>query len=114
MTSRGRIMSEPSASLPRRGDEIPDEPGEPLQFDQAEFTTPVSDRVNCRVCQQPIADVYYELGGKVVCARCRQGVEAAFRGASPLARVLKALVFGTMAAVAGAVIYYAIIRATHI
>jgi hypothetical protein len=105
-------MSEPNAALPPRDDVIPDQPGEALQFDQAEFTTPVSDRPACAVCKQPIADEYYELGGKTVCAQCRQGVEAAFRGGSPMARVLRALILGTAAAAVGAVIYYAIVRAT--
>src|SRR5437773_7546406 len=106
-------MVEPNAAQPGRDDDLGDESGEALQFDQAEFATPVGGPT-CAVCQQPIADEYYELMGKVICARCRQGVESAFRGGSRTARALKALVFGTVAAGIGAVIYYAIIRATNI
>jgi hypothetical protein len=106
-------MSEPNTSAPQ-GDEAPlDEAGEDLQFDQAEFATPAGDGPACTVCHQPIADEYYELGGKVFCARCRQGVEAAFRGGSRFARVLKAALFGSVAAAVGAVIYYTFIRLTH-
>jgi hypothetical protein len=108
------MMSEPNTDPPPRDEDRAAEPGADLQFDQAEYATPVGDRPICAVCKQPIADVYYELGGKVFCARCRQGVEAALRGGSPTARVLKSLVFGTAAAAVGAVIYYAIIRARNI
>jgi hypothetical protein len=106
-------VSETKASLPPAGDEeLPEEPAEELQFDQAEFTTPATAGPACTVCKQPIAEEYYELGGKVICTRCRQGVEAAFRGGSRLSRAFKALVLGSIAAVIGALIYYAIIRMT--
>ncbi len=45
-------------------------------------------------------------------ARCRQGVEASLRGGSRVARAIKALFLGALAAGIGAVIYYAIIRMT--
>ena len=106
-------MSEPNAFPPPTGNEaLPEEPGEALQFDQAEFATPASAGPACTVCKQPIAEEYYELSGKVFCARCRQGVEAAFRGGSPFGRAIKALVLGSVAAAVGAVIYFAITRAS--
>ena len=45
-------------------------------------------------------------------ARCRQRVEAAFRGGSRFARVIRALVLGSVAAAVGGVIYYMITRAS--
>jgi hypothetical protein len=105
-------MSEPGSSAPRQDDDAPIEADDDLQFDHAEYTTPAPSGPSCGVCQRSIADVYYEMGGKVVCAACRQGIEAAFRGGSHLARVVKALFLGSVAAVLGAVIYYAILRAT--
>ncbi len=105
-------MSEPNSSAPQGDEAHPEEDGEALQFDQAEFATPASDGPACTVCHRPIADEYYELNGKVFCARCRHGVEAAFRGGSPFARVIKALILGSVAAAVGASIYYAIIRTT--
>ena len=105
-------MSEPNRSAPQGDEASHEEPGEELQFDQAEFVTPASDGPACTVCHQPIAGEYFEFGGKVFCARCRHGVEAAFRGGSRFARVFKALILGSLAAMVGAVIYYAITRAS--
>ena len=68
----------------------------------------------CGLCHQPIADAYYEIGGKVFCATCRGRIEQSFRGGSRLGRVLKAFVFGSAAALAGGALYYAIIRTTGI
>ena len=105
-------MSESNAPTPQWDEAAPEDAAEPLQFDQAEYTTPAGDRPTCIVCKQPIADEYFELNGQVFCSRCRQGVEASFRGGSRVARAIKALFLGTVAAGVGAVIYYAIIRLT--
>ena len=75
-------MSEPIA-MPTTGDDPPAGDGEMLQFDQAEFATPSADRPTCAVCHQPIDEEYFEINQKLMCPRCRQGVEAAFRGGSP-------------------------------
>src|SRR4051794_3512146 len=100
-------------AMPTTGDDPPAGDGEMLQFDQAEFATPSADRPACAVCHQPIDEEYFEINQKLMCPGCRQGVEAAFRGGSPLARFLKATVFGMVAAAVGAVVYYAIVRVTH-
>jgi hypothetical protein len=105
-------MSEPIPSAPQGGEIPPDEDGEELQFDQAEFATPAGDGPACTVCHRPIAAEYYELNSKVFCAECRRGVEVAFRGGSRLFRVIKALLLGSMAAAGGFVIYYAIVHVT--
>jgi len=103
-------MSEPNLSGPEEDDEAELEGGDELQFDQAEYTTPAPEGPSCGVCKRPIDDMYYEINGKICCATCRQQIETAFRGGSRLARVTKALVFGSVAAIAGAVLYYAIIK----
>jgi len=105
-------MPQPNASASSEDDDAPVEAGDELQFDQAEFTTPAPLGPSCSFCKRPIDDAYYELGGKICCASCRQQVEAALRGGSSLARVIKALIFGSVAAMAGAALYYAIIRIT--
>ncbi len=67
-------MSEPHTSPPPTGDEtLPEESGEALQFDQAEFATPAGSGPACTVCKQPILDQYYELNGKVLCAGAARG-----------------------------------------
>jgi len=103
-------MSEPDAFTSHEDDNAAQEAGDELQFDQAEYATPAPAGPSCGFCKRPIDDAYHEINGKVICATCRQRVEAAFRGGSGVARVIKALIFGSVAAVAGAVLYYAIVR----
>jgi hypothetical protein len=104
-------MPDPDDSVRRGDDDVEIDPID-IQFDQAEYTTPVPDGPSCGVCKSAIDGEYYEMGGKVCCASCRHQVEAAFRGGSRVARVLKALIFGSLASVAGAVLYYVILTAT--
>jgi len=107
-------MSEPNASGSQKDDDddAGHKAGDELQFDQAEYATPTHAGSSCGVCKRPIDDVYYEFNSKICCATCRQQIEAAFRGGSRAGRVIKALVFGSLAALAGAILYYAIIRIT--
>lgn len=104
-------MSDPIITPPSEGVPAGEEAGL-LQFDQAEFATPASERPTCSVCQQAIPEEYYEIQQKMMCPRCRDGVEAALRGGSPIARFLKATTLGVLAAAFGAVIYYAFVRMT--
>jgi hypothetical protein len=87
-----------------------------IQFEQAEFTAEndadQQHATRCTACTATIPDVYYEAGGKVVCAPCRDQIEAMFHQGSRLGRGIKAIVFGTIAAALGAILYYAIVRIT--
>ena len=96
-----------------------DSPGtdqDEIQFEQAEFpaeTSAVQEHVTrCNACAAAIPDVYFEAGGKVVCAPCRDKIEAMFHQGSRLGRGIKAVLFGTIAAALGAILYYAIMRIT--
>ena len=105
-------MAEPRASA-LDGNDVPLE-SDAIQFDQAEYATPVPSDPTCSVCHRVVLDSYYEINGKVVCASCRQEVEAALRGGSRLGRLFKALILGSVAALVGAVLYYAFVRITNI
>ncbi len=105
-------MAEPHAPA-LDGNDLPIEP-DAIQFDQAEYSTPVPSDPTCDVCHRVVPDSYYEINGKVVCDSCRQGVETALRGGSRLGRMFKALFLGSAAALVGAVIYYAFVRITDI
>jgi hypothetical protein len=87
-----------------------------IQFEQAEFTAEndadQQHATRCTACTATIPEVYYEAGGKVVCAPCRDQIEAMFHQGSRLGRGIKAIVFGTIAAALGAILYYAIVRIT--
>ena len=91
----------------------PQEPGEaqagPLQFDRAEFAEEPPGGPYCRVCREPLRDVYYDVGGNVVCPSC---LEKHARPGSRLGRGLKALLYGSVAAAVGAAIYRMILFGT--
>jgi hypothetical protein len=96
-----------------------DSPGtdqDEIQFEQAEFpaeTSAVQEHVTrCNACAAAIPDVYFEARGNVVCAPCRDKIEAMFHQGSRLGRGIKAVLFGTIAAALGAILYYAIMRIT--
>ncbi|MGO9920901.1 MAG: hypothetical protein ACLQIB_40210, partial [Isosphaeraceae bacterium] len=92
----------------------PFQPDDQIQFDLAEYSTPAprASGASCANCNRPIADAYFEIGGKVVCGPCRLRIEEAYRGGSRLARGMRSLLYGMLAALAGAVVYYMIVRVT--
>ena len=88
-----------------------------LQFDHAVSTNPQGGEspgtaVVCANCGSAITTEYFHVAGQPVCANCRGALEAMTatpRGWRPF---LKAGAFGVGAAIAGAVIYYAVIAIT--
>ena len=68
--------------------------------------------VTCANCGTTITTEYYHIGGHVVCEACRDTVQARIetpRGWKPF---IKAGLFGVGAAIAGAIVYYAVIAIT--
>ena len=90
----------------------------PLQFDTAIPSVPADagshqQGVTCVACQQPILDRYYDVNAQSVCASCRNEIALHTetpRGWGVLAR---AGLFGAIAAILGAVLYYAVIAITE-
>jgi hypothetical protein len=81
-----------------------------LQFDRAEQAgaAPVAAQVTCTACKAHISTEYHVLNGAVICARCRQRVEAQLAAGGGASRVPLALLYGAGAAVAGAILYVAV------
>jgi hypothetical protein len=87
--------------------------GDPLQFDRAEYLQATTSGLTCVVCNQRIADRYYQLAGKLTCESCKERALQQLFGQSGAARFFKALLFGTGAAILGTIIYLAILKATN-
>jgi len=86
-----------------------------LQFDRAEFSTGAGAGAACQACQQRLAGSYFQLHGKLLCARCAEGVRQFAMGrGSRFGRFLTAALFGLGAAVAGAAIYWGVLEWLHI
>jgi hypothetical protein len=82
-----------------------EEPGP--QFDRAEFES-AGVRAQCAACGRALQGYYYEANGATVCEACRYAIEAQLTAGSGLSRSVRAIAAGTLAAVLGAVLYYAI------
>jgi hypothetical protein len=86
--------------------------GEPIVATSAAPAAPPPGVTVCAACGEPIADVYFEARGKVVCPRCRDAVVAQQSAGSPAARMLKATLYGIGAGAVGAAIWYGVRAAT--
>ncbi|HJU66799.1 MAG TPA: hypothetical protein VJ650_01030 [Gemmatimonadaceae bacterium] len=91
-----------------------------LQFDRAVHADvpnggPATG-LTCAICSTPLRTEYFQVGGQPACAACASAAEranenAARQGLRPLV-FARALVFGLVAAVAGAALYYAVAALT--
>src|SRR4051794_39725537 len=91
-----------------------DESPAELQFDRVEVAATAATGAMCSVCQSPIATEYYDINSRVVCESCRAGLELAVEGTKGVGPLLRAGFLGLMAALLGAVVYYAVIAIAHL
>ncbi|MDR3638703.1 MAG: hypothetical protein P4L84_33160 [Isosphaeraceae bacterium] len=68
----------------------------------------------CAVCHQEIMDSYYILKEKTFCPDCRVDADTYAVQGSGTVRFLRALAFGTIAAVGGLLIHYVLLKFAHI
>ena len=86
-----------------------------LQFETAEPAAPQAAAAAkaCTVCKTPIQSVYHMANGQVICSGCRIRLEGGGRvDEGPLVRFARAALFGGGAALAGSVVYWAVLAAT--
>ena len=84
---------------------------ESLQFDVAESSTSdAAAHANCGDCGEPIRDSYYQVNGSIFCGACRAGLERPH--GTRLRRVLQATGLGTLAAMGGSLLYFAVAALT--
>lgn len=89
---------------------------EPLQFDRAEdagAAAGASAAMQCSSCNSAIRSYYYQVGGSIVCARCKQIAERAVGSQRGWGAFARAAIFGGVAALVGAGIYYGVIAITN-
>jgi len=82
------------------------DPNADLQFDRAQFETPRS--AVCATCQRPLSGSYFEINGRLACELCRMQAESDWNNSSGVSRFLRATALGTLAAIAGAAVYYGV------
>ncbi len=92
---------------------------EELQFDRVAAATPATDAasaapaVNCVVCKTPVKTDYFHINGKTTCERCKNRVLASTSVPKGIGTMGKAIALGLLAAIAGAVLYYGVIKITN-
>jgi hypothetical protein len=89
----------------------------PLQFDTAVLPDAVSavstgSAVVCGQCQQPVLTEYYDVNTIAVCDACRGHLEQQLTSPSGVSVMLRSALFGFGAAIAGAILYYAVVAIT--
>lgn len=81
--------------------------GSDLQFDRAEYENAPGD-AQCATCKRALTNHYFDVNGSMVCEACRYTIESQQGGGSPGGRFVRAFGAGLIAAIAGALLYYAI------
>ena len=81
--------------------------GSDLQFDRAEYENAPAD-AQCAACKRSLTNHYFDVNGSMVCEACRYTIESQQAGGSPVGRFARAFGAGLVAAIAGALLYYAI------
>ena len=90
-----------------------------LQFEtaiepaEAAAQQPASREVSCTACQRPIPDAYFDVNGNVVCASCHDEIARHAETPRGIGILVRSILFGVGAAVAGAALYYAVIAITN-
>ncbi len=89
----------------------------PLQFDTAvpsvaSLGTITTQGVTCTACHRAITDEYFDVNGQSVCEACRTQLVQLTQTPRGWGLFAKAAVFGVVAAILGAILYYAVIAIT--
>jgi len=89
----------------------------PLQFDTAVPSVAPSGvitalGVTCTVCQRAVSDEYFDVNGQSVCDGCRTQLAQLAQTPRSWGLFVKAGLFGLVAAILGAILYYAVIAIT--
>jgi hypothetical protein len=92
----------------------PQTPGnlETLQLDRVETAGSTGVAVTCATCSTVLSDQYFELNGQVGCSTCKDRAIAVSARKTDVGSVFRAILYGSIAAAIGCVIYYAIRAAT--
>lgn len=93
-------------------------PSGPLQFDKVEVERPDATNkqapptIACASCSRTIRSHYFSVGGSSICDLCKRSLVNASIAAQGWPALIKALMFGLGASIAGAIVYYAVIAIT--
>ncbi len=79
-----------------------------LRFDKAEAIGGVQTLAACASCRRDVGAIYYEINGKMACASCHDEVRRRQEEGATWSGFARAAALGSLAALAGAIVYGAI------
>lgn len=82
-----------------------------LQFDKAEFDEPTPG-IACASCKSALTQQYFSVNSQSLCARCTETVRTTLNRKSGAKDIIKSILFGLGAAIAGFIIYFAVLKIT--
>ena len=90
----------------------------PLQFDTAIPSVPAEadtrqQGASCVACRRPLRDQYYDVDGQSACRSCRDEIARLAETPREWGVFARACLFGFVAAILGAIVYYAVIAITN-
>ena len=90
----------------------------PLQFDTAIPSVPAEadskqQGASCVACRRPLRDQYYDVDGQSACRSCRDEIARLAETPREWGVFARACLFGFVAAILGAILYYAVIAITN-
>lgn len=88
------------------------EKSDELQLDTAEFAEESDGVLKCSVCHLQFGNEYFDINGIKCCENCKNGAKVIWDAGSPVARFIKAALFGSGAGIAGTAIYLGVLMAT--
>jgi hypothetical protein len=89
-----------------------------LQFETAVESKEVTDggperrQVTCAACRQTVADAYFDVNGTTVCETCHGEIARHAETPRGMGNLARAVVFGVVAMILGAGLYYAVVAIT--
>jgi len=86
-----------------------------LQFDRAEPSpgaAGLTGTIACSVCGSQLTDKYFVANGRIVCDKCRRGVEAEWNRGGAAGRFITALGLGILATIACSILWYVVLKVT--
>ncbi|HKO47204.1 MAG TPA: hypothetical protein VJV79_05750 [Polyangiaceae bacterium] len=85
-----------------------------LSFERAEFEGQATPALACAFCNQPLTGQYWQISTRAACAGCRASIAQQLDLSQSSASLLRASVYGVLAALAGSITWIAIEKLFHI
>jgi hypothetical protein len=88
--------------------------GNGLSFERAEFEGPAPAALACAFCHKPLTGQYWQVSARPACDHCRSSIARELDSSRSRASFLRAIAYGTLAALAGCIGWIAIEKLFHV